>query len=366
MCTLLVTGGQQKTVRSQVTGGQDWCHYHKGLILAVDTDTAKCHRAIEYVSPPGTLSHRDEVLFKTGTVHGDRLYLCTQTEVMIYALPSLELLNRISLPCFNDLHHVRPTPDGNLLLAVSGLDMVLEMTTAGSVVREWNVLGEDPWERFSRDVDYRSVDTKPHAAHPNHVFFVGDEIWATRFHQKDAVSLTRPGRRISIDLGLPHDGVVHDGRVYFTTVNGYVVIADPRSLEILEVINLNEIHPSDVQLGWCRSIMFEDGYAWIGFSRLRSTKFRENVKWVIQGFKTALPTRIAAYELLNKRCVTEVDLEPHGLNAVYSIFSGSAVAAVEDASTCSDRNGQTMRFVADAVASASTTTVGPGLLASSD
>jgi hypothetical protein len=337
MSTLLVTGGQQKTIRSQVTGAQDWCHYHKALILAVDTVTGECRRGIQYVSPPGTSSHRDEVLFKTGTVEGDRLYLCTQTEVMIYTLPGLDLLNRISLPCFNDLHHVRPMPDGNLLVANSGLDMVLLMRPDGSVLREWNVLGEDPWARFSMDADYRSADTKPHAAHPNHVFLVGEEIWATRFHQKDAVCLTAPGRRIAIDVGLPHDGVVHGDRIYFTTVNGYVVIADPRTLMVQDVIELSEMHPAAVQLGWCRSITLEDGLAWIGFSRLRSTRFRENVKWVIQGFKTALPTRIAAYDLSARTCVSEIDLEPHGLNAVYSIFpAGNAVAEQRNSAEAKD------------------------------
>ena len=34
--------------------------------------------------------------------------------------------------------------------------------------------------------------TKPHLAHPNHVFHIGDEPWATRFQQKDAVSLLDP------------------------------------------------------------------------------------------------------------------------------------------------------------------------------
>jgi hypothetical protein len=327
MSTLFVTGGQQKTTRSQLTGGQDWCHYHKAVILAVDTGTGQCRCTMEYVSPPGLSSHRDEVLFKTGTVAGDRLYLCTQTEVLIYAVPGLELLNRVSLPCFNDLHHVRPTAEGNVLVANSGLDMVLLIRPDGSVLREWNVLDEHPWARFSPNTDYRSVDTKPHTAHPNHVFVIGEEVWATRFHQKDAVCLTTPGRRIAIDVGLPHDGVLHGDRIYFTTVNGYVVVADPHSLVVEDVINLSELHPPDVQLGWCRSILFEDGRAWIGFSRLRSTRFRENVKWVIQGFKTALPTRIAAYDLSARKHVSDIDLEPHGLNAVYSIFPASGAVA---------------------------------------
>jgi hypothetical protein len=214
--------------------------------------------------------------------------------------------------------------DGNLLVANTGLDMVLLMTKGGCVLREWNVMGEDPWARFSKEIDYRKgIDTKPLAAHPNYVFCVEDDIWATRFHLKDAVCLTQPGQRIAIDVGLPHDGIVHDGLIYFTTVNAYVVIANPRTQRIEEVIDLNSIHGPEVQLGWCRSLFIENGKTWIGFSRLRSTRFRENVKWVIQGCKTVLPTRIACYDLQAKKCVREIDLEQYGLNAVYSIVDGS-------------------------------------------
>jgi hypothetical protein len=249
---------------------------------------------------------------------------------MIYLLPQFELLNYISLPCFNDVHHVRPMPDGNLLIANTGLDMVVLTTKNGRVLREWNVIGDDPWARFSKEIDYRKgIDTKPLAAHPNFVFCVGNDIWATRLHLKDAICLTQPGRRIPIDVGLPHDGIVHGDLIYFTTVNAYVVIANTRTLKIEEVIDLNRIYGPEVQLGWCRGLFVEGSNTWVGFSRLRSTKFRENVKWVMHGCKKVLPTRIACYDLKAKECRQEIDLEQYGLNAVYSIVDGSAAEIVE-------------------------------------
>jgi hypothetical protein len=68
----------------------------------------------------------------------------------------------------------------------------------------------------------------------------------------------------------------------------------------------------------------DNGRTWIGFSRLRTTRFRENVKWVVQGFKKVLPTRVACYDLKKRECLVEIDLEPYGLHAVYSIFSGDS------------------------------------------
>ena len=322
MRSLYVLGGQQRYLRTLSTGANDWYEYQKGVILRVTPETGEIETCVRYVSPPEACAEQDPViLFKSGTLHDNLLYASTQTEVIIYRLHNFEQIGYLSLPCFNDVHHVRPTPDGHLLVANTGLDMVLEVSLDGTVRREWNVLGEEPWGQFSKAIDYRKgISTKPHRAHPNYVFYLDDEIWATRFQQKDAICLTRPDRRIDIGLDRVHDGVLHEGYVYFTTVNGNIVIVNARTLRIEEIVDLNKIHAEQQILGWCRSIYIEGGKAWVGFSRLRPTKWRENVSWVLQGFKGVAPTHIACYDLERRRCITEINLETHGLNAVFSIF----------------------------------------------
>lgn len=322
MTDLYITGGRQSLSRPLLTGGQEWYCYEAGIILHVDTETGHVETCVEYVSPSGTCAPGDPILFKAGAVYDGRLYVCTQTEILIYALPEFKKVGYVSLPCFNDVHHVRPTPDGNLLVANSGLEMVLEIEPSGRLRREWNVLGEDPWERFSKETDYRQgVNLKPHRAHPNHVFYIGDDIWATRFEQKDALCLTRPGRRLDIGIERVHDGVIHGGRVYLTTVNGHLVIANPDTLTIEETVNLNTLHPENNLLGWCRGLLPDRDKVWIGYSRIRPTKFREAVSWVRNGFSQALPTHIACYDLARKNCLIEINLEDHGLHAVFSILN---------------------------------------------
>lgn len=319
---LYVVGGEQRHARSMRENEQWWYKYHRGLILKVDTSSGAVTRCTEYVSPAEACAGDDAaILFKSGTLHDDKLYVCTQTEILIYTIPDFRLESYVSLPCFNDVHHVRPSRDGHLLVANSGLDMVLEITRDGDVLREWHALDDDPWMTFSREVDYRRVaSTKPHRSHPNQVFYIGDDIWVTRFEQRDAVCLTDRSKRIAIDLELVHDGFVHDGHVYFTTVNGCVVIANTQNLAIEEVVDLNCLRQDEAHLGWCRGLLVEGDRTWIGFSRLRLTKFRENLSWVRWGFKPHLPTRIACFDLVNKRILYENDLQVHGLDAVFSIF----------------------------------------------
>ncbi len=322
---LYVLGGQQ---RRHAYDRDEWHAYQRAAIVRVDTHTGAVKTCLEYTSPKQVCPDVDpSIVFKAGWIEGKELFVCTQTEVMSFSLPEFKPLLYLSIPAFNDVHHVRPTPSGTLLVANTGLDMVMEMTREGVVLREWDVLGEEPWARFSRMVDYRKVETtKPHRSHPNYVFIVEGEPWATRFEQKDAVCLTAPELRMALEVGKPHDGVPFNGRVYFTTVNGNVVVVDEASCRVLERLDLNETNATSKTLGWCRGLATDGLRVWVGYSRLRPTKFRENLSWIKHGFEAVgtyntQPTRIACYDLSTGDRLQELDLELHGLNAVFCVLS---------------------------------------------
>ncbi len=321
MNSVYVVGGQQQKPRPLLDMNQVFDGYQKGMIVQVDTESGNAQVCVDYVSPQEASGGEEAAItFQAGTVQDDKLYICTQTEVLVYTLPDFKRVGYVSLPHFNDLHHVRPTPDGHLLVANAGLEMVMEVTLTGDVRRLWNVLGEDPWEHFSPSADYRRVSTKPHRSHPNYVFYVEDEIWATRFHQGDAICLTHPEKRIELSSERIHDGVYANGFAYFTTVNGQIVVANMRTLRVESRVDLNAMHPEGTLLGWCRGILLDEDRIWVGFSRIRPTRFRQNVTWVMRGFKHVMPTHIACYDLAHQSCMAEVDLEPIELGAIYSIF----------------------------------------------
>lgn len=321
MGKFIVTGGKQGSLRPLFADDFYWYDYAAGLILQVDTEVGRVEKCVEYVTPPTARAENGPVIFKSSAIAGNTLYVCTQTEVLIYCLPDFRPGGYLSLPCFNDLHHVTPSKNGNLLLANSGLEMVMEVQPDGGIVNLWNVLGEDPWERFSPEIDYRmGVNTKPRRAHPNFVFTVGEEVWATRFEKRDAICLTRPDKRIPVEIERVHDGVVHQGSVFFTTVNGNIVRADPHAQKVVEVWDLNRMHPDGSLLGWCRGLYLEGSKAWVGFSRVRPTRFREALSWVRQGFNLSYPTHIACYDLEAKVCLQEINLEEYGIHALFSIL----------------------------------------------
>lgn len=325
MGALYVSGGRQRELL--IKNKDEWNLYESALISRVDIETGRHEVSVEYkTSPEARASEISSCVFKCGTIVGDLLYTCTSTEVLIFKVPSMERIGYVSLPCFNDLHHVTPTSDGNLLAVCTGLDMVVKFDLQGNVIKEWSVLEEALWTRFSKQVDYRKVETtKPHASHPNFVFELGNDVWVTRFHQRDALCLSRPDERINIAVERPHDGLLFKNRLYFTTVDGRVAIANPKTSRVEEIVDLNDLQDGKhALLGWCRGLLpIDEERIWVGFTRVRKTKFHENLLWVKRRFKEGMaerPTRIALYDLVKRCCLHEIDLEQHGLNVVFGIF----------------------------------------------
>lgn len=305
---------------------EEWHLYESAVVLEVNTESGSVQVRAEYKSPEeARATGQSSNMFKSGTIVGNKLYTCTSTEVLVFDLPAFEISNYISLPCFNDLHHVLPDGEGNLLIASTGLEMVVKTTAEGSVLQQWNVLGEGVWEKFSPEVDYRKVEsTKPHRSHPNFVFQLDGQIWVTRFFQRDAICLTSPGKRIEIGIQAPHDGLVRGDKIHFTTVDGHIVTVDKTSLRVAEVVDLKAINGEEALLGWCRGLLpVERDKFWIGFTRVRKTKFRENLLWVRNVFRDGMiekPSHIALYDTTESKCLREINLESHGLNVVFSIF----------------------------------------------
>jgi len=332
---LFAVGGEQ---RAALRERPEWASFKTALV--VRAAGRRVERVLEYTSPPG---HRPDEqpshVFKAATIEGDTAYLCTQTEVLVCDVPTFAIRRIISHPCFNDLHHVAPAADGSLYVAVTGLDAVAHLAPDGGLARLSGVLGADPWERFSRHVDYRKVPTtKPHLAHPNYVFFPdGDgRPWVTRFQQRDAVPLAGEGPAFAVEVQGVHDGHVVGDEVVFTTVDGRLVRFDRRGGN-RRVIDLNPAPGEEgfgVPLGWCRGLLPLAGErAWVGFTRLRRTSLQKNLSWLRHGFRHTpfhrmRPTRLALYDLAGAgsgrpRLLQEIDLEAAGMSAVFSIHAGA-------------------------------------------
>jgi len=336
MDPLYVIGGEQK---ADLKDHSEWHRHRAGVVLRIDPDRRTAETVLEYQTPPELCPDNDpSCLFKAATLRDGRLYACTTTEVLIYDFPSMTLRQHISHPCFNDVHHVAVADDGRVYVASTGLDMVVEMSPAGDIQRQWCVLEDrDPWHRFSPDVDYRRVaTTKPHAAHPNYVFFRDGQVWATRCRQRDAVCLTQPGLRFQVGAECPiHDGVVTGHGIYFTRVDAHLVHVDRDSLQVSAVHDLSRMMPGLRKPGWCRGLhVLDERHALVGFTRMRPTKWQSNVNWLKLNELTCLyrmPARVALFDLVAGRVLWDLPLQEFGLTTVFSIHPSPHEAAARNA-----------------------------------
>ena len=130
-----------------------------------------------------------------------------------------------------------------------------------------------------------------------------------------------------------HDGVAANGKLYFTSVDGHILIANLGSLQVIDAINIGGILNYEYPLGWCRGIkVIGDDRVIVAFSRLRSTKLKDKVSWAKAQVKKAigvgkyeeslplLPTRICCLDLRARRMEWELDLEAYGMNAIFSVL----------------------------------------------
>lgn len=317
----LITGGEQFNDAAKRPEGAR-SKYAK--LLETDMDDQSIVTRIRYkAAKPFYPDNAPNTFFVSGSLVDDILYLCTSTELFVYSFPDVTLIKKVSYPFFQNLHHALPYKN-TIAVVSTGLDLVVfldkETLTPVTFV---HALGKDPWHKYSRDVDYRKVlSLKPHESHPNFLFEIKGRLWVTRFNQMDAVCLDDFTQTIDIGVERPHDGFVARNKVYFTTVNGCIVKVDIDTLKVETVINLNDIDRTGAPLGWCRGLYVDGDTAYVGFSRIRPTRIRENLKWMtgMAGNRKENQTRISVYDLQKKIKTGELIMPRNKISALYSII----------------------------------------------
>lgn len=292
---IYIVGGR-KTLRTDH-------NYDRGVVLLKDDTGIRVVQ--EYITPEELNPHNRNVVFKCATKVEDRMYCCTQNEVIVFSLPDFVQIQHFVHPLFAGVHYVLPKSNGNLLVGAAALDLVLEIDSAGALVTTYQITEEET--DFDLSIDYRTdFHIKPSHSHLNHLVAVDGEIFVTRFKKQDAVSMTDISRKIDVGVENTHDGFLFDSQLYFTTIDGHVVVADPVTLGVTNQYLLNTMAPS-----WCRGLLVDQETSWVGFSRFN------------QPGMTSGPTRISRYNTQDWMLWEEIDLESYGLDTIYSIIDAS-------------------------------------------
>lgn len=297
-----------------------WNKYNRCGLQIINWETGATVKEAAYRSPDDRIAPNGSIQFGAGSLYQQNFYVPSRTEILVYSLPELNRQKIYSHPTFNDIHHVTVRND-LIYICNTGLEIIQIMNLQGDLLAEHNVGISNTWERFSRHIDYRLVPTtKPHEIHANFIFFLEEELWCTRFLPGDAVCLTATHPKIDLKIGSggPHDGLVRGDFIYFTLTDGYIVIVNKHNYKVEEVVDLNKISNYKVLLGWCRGIEVIGSRAYVGFSALRSSIYREYGLWIKHG-KKPLYSRVAEYDLNTKTLIKELPIAQDTGAAIFTI-----------------------------------------------
>ncbi len=319
---LLVTMAVPKAGITAYSVGREGYVFVGARIEVLDWDKKESIGIVEYVPPPENLGEGCSVRFTGGCPYRGKWYQTSGTELVIYDPTDWTVERVISHPSFHDLHGISVVDD-TMLIVNTGLEMLQFLSEEGEIVREVNMASVPTWERFDRNTDYRCVaSTKPHEAHVNHAARIDGQWWVTRCVKKDAVNADNPEERIDIGVGNPHDGIIRGDFIYFTTTNAHLVIANLATRRVEEIIDLNKFNPKGTKIGWCRGLEVEGDEAYVGFTRVRQSKWSgvfQVAKDVYHGRKRN--SHIERINLERKELIDSYDYESQGSSAIFTLMN---------------------------------------------
>lgn len=307
-----VIGGHQ----SRPASARDRDHrllYDAGVVLSLDTQTRQIQPVAHWAEDSRPIGHA----FKGGCLHEDQLVVCTERTVCWLNPSSGTVLRTHSDPAYNDLHDVRII-DGELWAVSTGAEGIV-ITDLETQARRF-VTAEGPDELPAGDL--RPLDLRPHRTHPNHLVDSPRGHWLTRLHPRDLAPLTPSVPTVVLGGERIHDGVWWKDRIWCTEVDGHVVTVDPDTGRVSrqDLCTSDRPRPS----GWCRGLAVNESTLLAGFTRLRATRWRDHLAWARGALRgrqerTTHPTRIQSHNSQTGRFEWEIDLEPHGVHALFAI-----------------------------------------------
>ncbi len=220
--------------------------------------------------------------FTGSSLDGENIYAGSWNAVYEIRKDDLRLQRIISNQLMNDLHGIW-VGDGQILTILTGKDALVTTDMEGAVVdhfcigRDLTLFHDDSLD----EVDWRFVSKQFRGAtgfwHFNYVQRIGEDIWLTSRNASAFVVIDPKRRTAKLRMMnhktpvLLHDGRLVDGKFYFTSIDGKVIISEPAERaahnprEEIDHIHLynrdlvsREIRLSETEFGrepnWCRGI----------------------------------------------------------------------------------------------------------------
>lgn len=250
--------------------------------------------------------------------HFDGTWLWQPTRTAVHRVDPDTLSGEqvLTHPLFHDVHSIAPGRQG-WYVTCTGHETVVDIGLDGRIYERFS-LGPsiDP----DRDYRYEPHDArKPHAVHPNRAFLLDDAGWVTCLSEGVCRGLGHDGRW-DLGPGMPHDGILRQGLVWFTTTAGRVIAVDPARGERVVELDVATLESARGAFGWCRGIEVIDDRLWVGITVLRSAAWREAARGVLRGARGRRePTRVLEIDWRRSRITGRWEVGRGGEGVIYGV-----------------------------------------------
>ena len=178
--------------------------------------------------------------------------------------PTFRVIGQFRDSDFNDLHGLR-YQNGKLVVANTGNESIDTICLESRSVHRLNFLSDEM--KLLNPRRGASIDTKPHLIHISDVMESQDgSLLASLVRQGRILNLTEwkwVGREYRAPL---HDLFERDGHLFFTTVDGRIVVMQPNGTE-----HVHEVSKVVDDLGWVRGLLHcKQGYI-VGSTAIRQS-----------------------------------------------------------------------------------------------
>ncbi len=176
---------------------------------------------------------------------GRRIVAASWADPYAYVLEDGKEIGKFTHRWFNYVHSVELTPQGNVLFACAGSDLIAEFTPDGEALWDWfgaehgyGVRPDGVPAFFDRDADYRVIrsSTDEQAMHVNSAIALpNNTVLATLFHQGTLVCIDRDRKTAHVvldGLSRPHGVHARNGGYLLSDTLGHRVVLLDEQLQV--------------------------------------------------------------------------------------------------------------------------------------
>jgi len=229
---------------------------------------------------------------------------------------TLDSVQVLTHPLFHDVHSVAPGLR-DWLVTCTGHESVVEVALDGTVHQRWSLGPPIDPARDHRELPHDAL--KPHAVHPNRAFVLGGRRWVTCLGTARCQGLDHDGV-LDLGPGQPHDGIVRDDLVWFTTTAGRVLGLDPHTGARRVDLDVAALEGAAGAFGWCRGLDVVGDRLWVGITVLRKAAWREAARTLLRGARGRRePSRVLELDWRRGRVTGRWEVGQGGQGTIYGV-----------------------------------------------